>query len=96
MEGGHTLTTSNGEVTIAPAIPPTLKVSPVQSFTTSFRTHLPAAECFHPDSDFFCGGDAVEGGTSDEGEAAGNLTAEVEASELDDDPGSQADENEIG
>jgi hypothetical protein len=59
-------------------------------------THLPAAECFHPDKDFFCDGDDVDGGTSDDGDAAGTLVVEEEATELDDDPGSQADENEIG
>jgi hypothetical protein len=62
-------------------------------------THLPAAECFHPDKDFFCGGEDVDGGTSEDGDAAGILELEEEATGLgdgDDDPGSQADENEIG
>lgn len=59
-------------------------------------THLPAAECFHPDNDFFCGGEDVDGGTSDEGDTAGILVVEEEATELEDVPGSQADENEIG
>lgn len=67
--------------------------------------HLPAAECFQPDSAFFCGGEAVDGGTSDTGDAAG--TREDEASALmllllllllplALDPGSQAFENETG
>jgi hypothetical protein len=59
-------------------------------------THLPAAECFHPDRDFLGDGEEVDGGTSDDGEAAGILEVEEEATELEDDPGSQADENEIG
>lgn len=58
-------------------------------------THLPAAECFQPDNDFFCGGDDVDGGTSDDGDAAGILVVEEEATEFED-PESQADENEIG
>jgi hypothetical protein len=41
-------------------------------------------------------GEEVDGGTSDDGEAAGILEVEEEATELEDDPGSQADENEIG
>jgi hypothetical protein len=89
-----TLTTSNGEVTIAPAIPPTLYISPVPNGRRG--THLPAAECFHPDRDFFGDGEDVDGGTSDDGDAAGILEVEEEATELEDDPGSQADENEIG
>jgi hypothetical protein len=65
-------------------------------------TNLPAAECFQPDKAFFCGGAAVEGGTSDEGEGAGMREDEASGLELaeeadaDADPGSQAEENEIG
>lgn len=65
-------------------------------------TNLPAAECFQPDRAFFCGGAAVEGGTSDEGEGAGTREEEASGLEIaeevdaDADPGSQAEENEIG
>ena len=59
------LTTSNGEVTMAPAIPPI----------------EPAAECFHPCSSRFfragIGGEAVEGGTEDEADALGTRPAWV-------------------
>jgi hypothetical protein len=67
-----------------------------QTYTGRRGTHLPAAECFHPDRDFFGDGDDVDGGTSDDGDASGILEVEEEATELEDDPGSQADENEIG
>jgi hypothetical protein len=67
-----------------------------QTCTGRGGTHLPAAECFHPDRDFFGDGEDVDGGTSDDGDAAGILEVEEEATELEDDPGSQADENEIG
>ena len=67
-----------------------------QTYTGRRGTHLPAAECFHPDKDFFGDGEDVDGGTSDDGDAAGIREVEEEATELEDDPGSQADENEIG
>jgi hypothetical protein len=95
------LTTSNGEVTIAPAIPPTLVHQHDEPMISIPRvTHLPAAECFHPDNDFFCGGDDVDGGTSEAGDAAGILEDVEGAGDVDveafEEPGSQADEKEIG
>jgi hypothetical protein len=67
------LTTSNGDVTIAPAIPPRLSIRQASFFACRADAHLPAAECFQP-SNFrrsVCGGDAVEGGIDEEGEAEG-------------------------
>lgn len=57
-------------------------------------TYLPAAECFQPDNGFFCGGEAVDDGTSDTGEAAG--MRDVDASGVEVEPGNQANANEIG
>ena len=64
-------------------------------------TYLPAAECFHPDRGFFCGGLAVEGGTSDTGDAAGIRDEDASAVDMTEvevevEPGNQADVNEIG
>ena len=74
----------------------TYTIISAQTLSSRGGTHLPAAECFHPDRDFFGDGEEVDGGTSDDGDAAGILEVEEEATELEDDPGSQADENEIG
>jgi len=65
-----TLTTSKGEVTIAPVIPPRLTLELAVCYLGRL-THLPAAECFHPDSFRVSGGEAVLGGVEDDGEAEG-------------------------
>jgi hypothetical protein len=77
--------TSNGEVTIAPVIPPI----------------LPATECFHPCSFFSdWGGEAVEPGGVFEAEDSagindGLLGPGSRGAEVVDGPGSQALENEV-
>jgi hypothetical protein len=63
-----TLTTSKGEVTIAPVIPPRLSLGLPVCYQARL-THLPAAECFHPDSFRVSGGEAVDGGVENDGDA---------------------------
>lgn len=50
------LTTSNGDVTIAPAIPPSLALA----MCAKVKAHDPAKECCHPCSCFFLRGNGTE------------------------------------
>ena len=66
-----TLTTSKGDVTMAPVIPPRLGVS--SDSAIGYRADLPAAECFHPCSFFGgSGGESVDGGVDDDAAAEGS------------------------
>lgn len=83
----HTLTTSKGDVSSAPAIPPILFHSASLPADKAVSTHPPAAECFHPCSFRFsagvCDGEAVDGGKEDVGDGAGSRN-DIEAAEPND------------